>query len=690
MNKTTTLSEPPRAEQRPYSYERHGQRIDDPWHWLRDQSYPKVDDKDVLAYLTAENDYFERAMEPHRPLIEQLFEEMKGRIKDDDSSVPIRDGDFLYWWAFKPGAQYRTWYRKPVAGGPDQAIFDEPLEAEGKEYFRLGALEVSPDGKLLATLVDDSGSERFDLRIRDIATGKDIETVTDVAIGQPVWTSDSRGIVFTEVNENWRSYRARFHRLGTPADSDVTLYEETEELGFSVGLGKSQDKSLIFVATGDNATSEVRFVSADDPTGPLTLVSRRKEKRQYEVDAAHGKLWVLTNDTHVNFRLAEADPAKPDEWRTVIAGSDRVYLRNVTAYRDHLAVQSRVDGLDQLVLRSYEGQEERIPFGEASYSASFVGNPEFAPAAYRVGYSSLVTPQTTYDYHPDEDRLEVLKVQEIPSGYDSSLYETERLMVPARDGRQIPVSVVYRKGFAKDGKGRLFLYGYGAYGYAVPPAFNTNRISLLDRGWAFAIAHIRGGDDLGYQWFLDGKLDKRTNTFNDFVDAAKGLIAAGFTRPGNIAINGGSAGGELVGAVVNSNPELFGAAVADVPFVDVLNTMLDDTLPLTPGEWPEWGNPISDKAAFDLIRSYSPYDNVKPQAYPPMLITGGLNDPRVTYWEPAKWAARLRATKTDRNLLLLKTNMGAGHGGKSGRWDRLREVAETYAFVLTQMGEGRD
>jgi oligopeptidase B len=690
MNKTTTLSEPPRAEQRPYSYERHGYTIEDPWHWLKDQGYPKVDDEDVLAYLKAENAYFETAMGPHKPLVDELFEEMKGRIKDDDSSVPIRDGDFLYWWAFKPGAEYRTWYRKPVAGGPDQTIFDEPVEAEGKEYFRLGAIEVSPDGKLLATLVDDDGSERFDLRIRDIATGKDIETVTDVGIGQPVWTNDSKSIVVTEVNDKWRSYRARYHRLGRPAAEDVTLYEEKQDIGFSVGVGKSQDKSLIFISTGDNATSEVRFTSADDPTKPLTLISPRKEKRQYEVDAAHGKLWILTNDEHVNFRLAEADPARPDAWKTIIPGSDRVYLRGVTSYHDHLAIQARVDGLDQLLLRTYDGKEERIPFAEASYTANFMGNPEFAPAAYRLGYSSMVTPLTTYDFHPAEDRLETLKVQEIPSGYDPSLYATERLMVPARDGKQVPVSIVYKKGFAKDGNGKVFLYGYGAYGHAIPPAFNSNRISLLDRGWAFAIAHIRGGDDLGYQWFLDGKLDKRTNTFNDFVDSAKGLVAAKFAKPGNIAINGGSAGGELMGAVVNSDPQLWGAVVADVPFVDVLNTMLDESLPLTPGEWPEWGNPITDKAAFEYIRSYSPYDQVKPQVYPPMLITGGLNDPRVTYWEPAKWAAKLRATKTDDNLLLLKINMGAGHGGKSGRWERLFEVAEAYGFVLAQMGEGRD
>ena len=685
MDKPVDLPTPPAAEQRPYSYERHGVTIEDPWHWLRDPKYPNVDDPDVLSYLKAENAYFDGWKAQHQGLLDQLFEEMKGRIKEDDSSVPIRDGDFLYWWAFKPGAQYRTWYRKPVRGGGDEIVFDEPVEAKGREYFRLGALEVSPDGKLLATLADYDGSERFELRIRDLATGKDVETVTNVGIGQPVWTSDSGGIVFTEVNDNWRSYRAQYHRLCANPDDALTLYEETEELGFTVGIGRSHDRTLIFVATGDNATSEVRFVSADDPAKPLTLMSRRKENREYQVDAAHGKLWVHTNDDHVNFRLAVADPANPETWETVIAGSDRVYLTGATAYRDHLAISSRVDGLDQLILRKYSGEETRIPFAEASYSAFFMGNPEFAPDAYRVGYSSMVTPTTTYDYHPESGTLEVLKVQEIPSGYDASKYVTERRMIEARDGTKVPVSIVMPRGFEKNGEGKLFLYAYGAYGIAIPPTFNSNRISLLDRGWACAIAHIRGGDDMGYKWFLDGKLTNRTNTFNDFVDVAKALVAAKFTRPGRIAINGGSAGGELMGAVVNSDPELFGAVIADVPFVDVLNTMLDDTLPLTPGEWPEWGNPITDKAAFDLIRSYSPYDNVKAQDYPPLLITGGLTDPRVTYWEPAKWAAKLRATKTDQNPLFLKINMGAGHGGKSGRWEKLHEVAETYGFMLTMV-----
>jgi oligopeptidase B len=682
----TELPPPPRAEQRSHRSEHHGVTIEDPWHWLRDPAYPEVKDEDVLDYLKAENAYFEAAMAPHEALVEALFEEMKGRIKEDDRSVPVKDGDWLYWWAFEEGAQYRKWYRRKVAGGEDRLIFDEPAEAEGKPYFRLGALQVSPDGRFAASLVDDDGSERFKLRIRDLESGADLETVSGVAIGNVEWSAVSDAIVFTEVNENWRSYRARLHRLGRPVEEDVTLYEETEELGFSVAVAKSHDRSLIFIATGDNSSSEVRFVPAADPAAEPVLIARRRPKIIYSADAAHGRLWILANDEHVNFRLAAADPVAPAEWRTVIEGSEEVYLRGVTAFQEHLVVEERLGGLDQIRLRSYSGDERRIRFPEASYTVGLGSNPEFAPGAYRLGYASMVTPSTVYDYHPAEDRLESLKVQEIPSGYDASQYQTERLMVPARDGKQVPVSVVCKKGFPRDGSGRLYLYGYGAYGLAIPPGFSVSRLSLLDRGFACAIAHIRGGDDLGYGWFLDGKLDRRTNTFNDFVDVAKGLIEAGFARPGRIAIQGGSAGGELMGAVANSDPELWGAIVADVPFVDVLSTMLDDTLPLTPGEWPEWGNPIEDRAAFDLIRSYSPYDNVKAQAYPPMLITGGLNDPRVTYWEPAKWAARLRATKTDDNLLLLKINMGAGHGGKSGRWESLREVAEAFAFIVTQMG----
>ena len=497
MTRTSDLPAPPKAEQRAYAYERHGYRVEDPYFWMKDQGYPKVDDADVLAYLTAENAYFEAAMKPHEALVETLFAEMKGRIKEDDASVPARDGDWLTRWAFKKGAQYRQWFRTPVAGGPEQLVFDEVAEAAGKPFFRLGALEMSPDGKYAATLVDDDGSERFKLRIRDLATGKDIETVSEVGIGSPVWTTDSRGVMFTEVNESWRSYRARLHRLGTPIANDKTIYEETADKGFSVGVAKSQDKGLIFVSTGDNTTTEVRFVLASAPAGPLVLIAPRKKDRIYSADAAHGKLWILTNDDHVNFRLASAPTTKPSEWTTVLPGSDRVYLRGVSSFRDHLVISERVDGLDQVRLRGYDGIEHRVTFPEASYNAVVAGNAEYAPAAYRLTYSSMVTPSTVYDYHPGQRRLETLKVTQVPSGYDPGQYATERLMLPARDGKKVPVSIVYKRGFPKDGSGKLFLYAYGAYGYAIPPNFSTARMSLLDRGYAFAIAHIRGGDDLG-------------------------------------------------------------------------------------------------------------------------------------------------------------------------------------------------
>jgi oligopeptidase B len=683
-----SLPTPPVAAVRPHESTHHGVTVIDPYHWLRDPRYPQVDDPEVLDYLKAENGYFEAAMAPHRALVETLLEEMKGRLKQDDASVPQKDGDWLYWWAFRPGGQYRVWHRRAVASGAEQVVLDEPAEAAGKDYFRLQALEVSPDGRLAAWSSDANGSERFTLRIRDLATGTDIETVSAVTKGRVVWAADSRSLVYTEVNENWRSYRARHHILGSDPATDRTLYEESDP-GFSVGVGLTQDRQWILLATGDNQTSEVRILPAADPLATPLLVSPREVERLYSVDASHGKLWILTNDEHVNFRLAEADPAHAHDWRTVIAGSEDVYLRGVTSFARHLVISERVDGLDQIRLRSYDGTEHRIPFGEASYTVGLSTNPEYDPPGYRLNYSSMVTPNTVYDYAPATGELNALKVQDIPSGYDPGRYATERLMVPARDGKTIPVSIVYRKDFAKDGRGRLMLYAYGAYGHAIPPSFSTVRLSLLDRGYAYAIAHIRGGDDLGYDWYLQGKAKARWNTFHDFVDAAKGLIAAKFTRAGNIAINGGSAGGELMGVVANTDPELWGAIVADVPFVDVLNTMLDKSLPLTPGEWPEWGNPITDAAAFALIRGYSPYDNVEAKAYPPMLITGGLNDPRVTYWEPAKWAARLRATKTDDNLLLLKINMGAGHGGKSGRFDSLEEDAEAYAFVLGQMGGAR-
>ena len=425
----------------------------------------------------------------------------------------------------------------------------------------------------------------------------------------------------------------------------------------------------------------------DDPTADPILVRPRVAGVEYDVDDHGDTLFVLANDEHENFRLATAPLAAPGEWTTVLSGDDRLYLTDVTCFADFFVLDSRVDGLDQIEIRSYDAPLEphRIEFPEAAYVAGLGANAEYATDVLRLSYQSMVSPKTDYDYHLADRRLEVLKVQEVPSGYDASQYRTERLTITARDGTQIPCSVVFRAD-RKATDDLLHLYGYGAYGMAMPPGFSTSRLSLVDRGFAYAIAHIRGGDDLGRGWYRAGKLAERQNTFNDFVDVAKGLADAGWTRPGRISISGGSAGGGLMGAVVNSDPGLWGAVVAHVPFVDVLNTMLDADLPLTPGEWPEWGNPLTDAAAFDTIRAYSPYDNVRAQPTPPLLVTAGLNDPRVTYWEPAKWVARLRATRTNDAALLLKTNMGAGHGGKSGRWESLKEVAEEFAFILWQLG----
>ncbi len=690
----TSNTRPPAAPARPHSTIHHGRTLSDPWAWLREPGYPDVKDKEILAYLEAENTWFEGAMAPHKPLIDELFTEMKGRIKEADTSVPQKDGDWLYWSSFEEGEQYRRHWRRavgaPADGSADILILDEPSLAADKDYFRLGAVSVSPDGQLLAFATDDNGSERFTTRIRDLRTGTLLPDEIPDVLSALVWTRDNRALVYAPANEHWRTDRAMLHRIGTQASDDILLYKEEDE-GFRISVGITSAENWIVIASGDHVTSEVRLVPADDATAAPLLVSARVVGREYDIDEHQGWLYIRTNDTHPNFRLARARLAAPDQWDDVLPARADFYLTDVSLFKSFYVTEGRDTagekaGLDRIDIRDYATNAARaIDFPEASYTAGLDDNPEYDVAKLRLSYESMVSPETIFDLDLATGIRTRLKVQEIPSGYDPSRYETTRLSIVARDGTPIPVSIVHHRDFPMDGSRPLYLYGYGAYGIAIEPGFSTTRLSLVDRGFAFAIAHIRGGDDLGQQWYLDGKLAKRTNTFNDFVDVAKGLIALGYTSAGRIATAGGSAGGELMGAIVNSDPALWGAVVAHVPFVDVLNTMLDETLPLTPGEWPEWGNPIEDEAAYDLIASYSPYDNVSAQAYPPMLVTAGLNDPRVTYWEPAKWVAKLRATRTDDNLLLLKTNMGAGHGGKSGRWESLRETAEEFAFILWQM-----
>ncbi|MCT2399245.1 S9 family peptidase [Novosphingobium mangrovi (ex Huang et al. 2023)] len=686
---TQTLIGPPQAAKKPHSFTHHGITVADDYAWLRDPGYPTVTDKEVLAHLEAENRWFEARMAPYRERIDALFKEMRARIKEADKSAPQKDGDWLYWIEFEEGAEYKKWWRRPVGaaddGSADELILDEVALAEGKDYFRLGAISVSGSGKLLAYAVDDNGSERFTARVKNLETGEMLPDEIPGTLSSLVWVAGDKGLVYSLANEQWRTDNARLHWLGEPLEKDVELYHEDDD-GFRVGSSLSSNEKWLIIGASDHETSEARLVRADDPLGDQILVKPRAKGVEYDVDERDGVLYIHTNDTHENFRLAMAPLDNPGEWTTLIAGSDDFYLTGVDLFRDFYVIEGRRAGLDQIEVRYYDdpARVEPIVFPEASYSAGLSNNPEWHMEKLRLSYESMVMPASVLDYDVAAHTLETLKVQEIPSGYDALLYATERLEITARDGTAIPVSIVYRKD--RTGAGPLHLYGYGAYGISIDPGFSTARLSLVDRGFAYAIAHIRGGDDMGRAWYKAGKLERRTNTFNDFVDCAKGLIERGFTSAGKISISGGSAGGELMGAVINSDPHLWGAVVAHVPFVDVLATMLDETLPLTPGEWPEWGNPIEDKEAFALIRSYSPYDQVTAQAYPPLMVTAGLNDPRVTYWEPAKWVAKLRELKTDSNELIFKTNMGAGHGGKSGRFESLKETAEEFAFVLWQLG----
>jgi oligopeptidase B len=690
------MTTPPIADRIPYRYERHGITLEDPYAWLKDPSYPQVSDPKVLAYLEAENAYFEQQMAPHQPLVGTLFDELKSRQPQEDAGVPYRMRGYWYQWRFEHGAQYRIWLRAPVVDPrsppPEgdaawQIILDEPLLAREHNYFVLGGLSVSPDNRYLAWSADTKGSERFTLHVKDLQTGALQEQPVPDTLAAPEWSSDSSCFLYVVVNDQWRPYQVRLHRLGTPIADDPVIYEEQDE-SFFVGIDKTTSDAYLIISTGDHVTSEIRYVSADDPAGELGLFAARRPGHEYSVDHGEGVFYFMSNAAHENFALLRAPEATPDEphWETLLTGSDDQYLKWFARFRGRLVVGERIAGLEQVRVLDDDGSDYLLDFPEATHSVGPGVNPEYDAVCLRVHYQSMVTPDTVFDFRFADRRLEQLKQQEIPSGYDASRYVTERLTATARDGVGIPVSIVYRRDLPRDGSAPLYLYGYGAYGMAVMPGFSANRLSLLERGFAFAIAHIRGGDDMGYAWYEDGKLDKRTNTFNDFVDVARFLCSARFTRPGRIAIAGGSAGGELMGAVVNQAPELWGAVVAHVPFVDVLNTMLDTSLPLTPIEWPEWGNPIEDPQAFAHILSYSPYDQLRPGAYPPMLLTAGLNDPRVTYWEPAKYVAKLRTLKTDDNWLLLKTNMDAGHRGQSGRFEALQELAEEYAFILVSMG----
>ncbi|MBG6202962.1 MAG: S9 family peptidase [Roseibium album] len=687
---------PPRAQARPQTHQTHGISRQDDYGWLRADNWqevmrdPSVLDPDIRAYLEAENAYQDAIMEPTRELQEKLFAEMRGRIKEDDSSVPAPDGKFAYGMKFETGGQQPIFFRTPRDGGEETILLHGDKEADGKAYFRIGGASQSPDHKLLAWAYDDKGSEYYSLQIRDVASGKDLDySIADTG-GGGVFSTDGRFVFYVRLDDNHRPSKLFRHEIGTDPAGDVLVHEE-EDAGFFMGVGKTQSGDTILIDIHDHETSEVWMIPADQPELPPVLIAPRDTGVEYSVEDHGDTLYILTNlGDAEDFKIVTAPKATPGRefWSDLVQHKPGCLILSHCVYKTFMTRLEREDGLPRIVIRRLaDNIEHSVEFDEEAYSLGLGGGYEFDTTVIRFSYSSMTTPSQTFDYDVQTRERLLRKEQEVPSGHDASDYVTRRLMAPAADGETVPVSILYHKDTKLDGSAPLLLYGYGSYGITIPASFNTNSLSLVDRGFVYAIAHIRGGKDKGFRWYKDGRRETKKNTFTDFIAAADHLVAENFTAHDRIVAQGGSAGGMLMGAVSNMAPDKFGGIIAEVPFVDVLETMLDDTLPLTPPEWPEWGNPITDKTAYEYIASYSPYDNVGAKDYPAILAVAGLTDPRVTYWEPAKWVAKLRAVKSGDSLLMLKTNMEAGHGGASGRFDRLKEVALVQAFALMVTGK---
>ncbi|HYF53193.1 MAG TPA: S9 family peptidase [Salinarimonas sp.] len=689
----------PTALRRPHALTLHGTEVRDDFAWLKAANWREVLKDgtalppEIRAHLEAENAYCEAVLAPTEDLQRRLVAEMRARIKEDDASVPRPDGAYLYFSRFREGGQHPMLCRRPRLAGGDEVMLDGDALAKGHDFFDFGDVAHSPDHRLLAWGSDVTGAEVYTIRVRDLATGTELEDVVTGAGGQIVWSADGSGFYYVELDENHRPARVKRHRLGTPESEDVLVYEEPEP-GWFVSIEQTQSDAFVIIGVGDHETSEAWLLDRADPEARPRCIAPRKAGVKYDVEHYGEYLAILTNaDGAEDFKLVTAPLAEPGRasWRDLVPHRPGILILYHGVLARHLVRLEREDARPRIVVREIAtGAEHAIAFAEEAYSLSLDLGLEFDTDTIRFVYSSPATPAETYDYDMGTRGRTLLKRQEVPSGHDPASYVSGRLMARSHDGEEVPISFVRRRDTPMDGSAPLLLYGYGSYGMSIPAGFRTNILSLVDRGFVYAIAHIRGGTDKGWRWYRDGKRETKTNTFKDFVACAEAMIAVGATRAGRIVAQGGSAGGMLMGAVANMRPDLFAGIIADVPFVDVLNTMLDGDLPLTPPEWPEWGNPGIDEAAFRVILSYSPYDNVRAQAYPAILALGGLSDPRVTYWEPAKWVARLRATMTGGGPVLLRTNMEAGHGGASGRFDRLEEVALSQAFALAAVGlEGR-
>jgi oligopeptidase B len=690
MNDRPSRLRAPRAARRPSTSIHHGiTRVDD-YAWLRAANWqavmrdPRVLDAEIRAYLEAENAYCKSVMTDTEELQEKFFAEMKGRIKEDDAGVPAPDGLFAYYTRFVTGGQHPLFCRIPAGGGEERILLDGNALAQPHAYFRLADVAHSPDHNLIAYAVDTNGSELYRVNVIEAASGALVDSGIVDASGSLEWAADSRTLLYVWLDNEHRPRRVLRHSVGAGAADEII--HEQDDPNYFLGLGRTQDRRFLTLSVHDHETAEISLIDAADPFAPPRVIARREPEHDYSVDHHDGKLIILTNSGGAeDFRIVETPADAPDRenWREIEPHKPGRLILDVVAYKDFLVRLEREAGLPRIVVRRFaDGEEHAITFAEEAYALGISPGYEYDTATLRFTYSSMTTPGQVFDYDM-HTRVRVLrKTQEIPSGHDPSLYVTRRVMAPAKDGETVPVSLLYRKETKLDGTAPLLLYGYGAYGYAIPASFNTHALSLVDRGFVYAIAHIRGGKDKGYRWYKDGKRDKKINSFADFIAAGEYLVSAHYTSHGRIVAHGGSAGGMVMGAVANMAPDLFSGIIAEVPFVDVLSTMLDDSLPLTPPEWPEWGNPIESEADYRTIASYSPYDNVRAQAYPHILALAGLTDPRVTYWEPAKWVAKLRELATGDNLILLRTNMEAGHAGASGRFERLKEVALAYAFAL--------
>ncbi|HEV2605213.1 MAG TPA: S9 family peptidase [Microvirga sp.] len=681
----------PVAPVHPHVFEVHGQRIEDAYAWLKAENWKEVLkdpaqlSPEIRGVLESENAYTQTALAGTEALRERLVKEMRGRIKEDDASVPQPHGPFAYFTRYREGGQHPLVCRQPREGGAETVMLDGDREAEGLPFFDLGDASHSPDHRLMAWSADVKGSEYFTIRVRDLATGTDHDDRVENTGGSIVWTADNRGFYYVELDENHRPVRVRRHRLGTPSSEDAVVYEERDQ-GFFINIGTTQSDAYVVITASDHETSESWLIDRADPDGMPRCVEPRTPQLQYSVEHHGDQLILLTSaDGAEDFKLVTAPVADPGRanWSDLVPHRPGIMILSHVALARYLLRLERRDANPQIIVRAMDsGEEHAIAFPEEAYSLGMSAGYEFDTDVIRYTYSSLTTPSETTDYNIRTGERTLRKRQEVPSGHDPAAYVTRRLFATAPDGESVPISLVHRRDVALDGTAPCLLYGYGSYGMSMPASFRTNILSLVDCGFVYAIAHIRGGTEKGWRWYMDGKREKKPNSFTDFIACGEELVKAGYTARGRIVAHGGSAGGMLMGAVANLAPDLFGGVVAEVPFVDVLNTMLDGSLPLTPPEWPEWGNPAEDEAAFRTILAYSPYDNVRPQAYPPILALGGLTDPRVTYWEPAKWVARLRATMTGGGPVLLRINMDAGHGGAAGRFDRLEEVALSYAFAI--------